>query len=135
MHTFYSWRHICISKDFVKRILILILILTIFFFWEIDLTILTILLLLINVIISLNKFYQLWTNFYLKENIKKWNHEDVQLYKHFNRTFWKRIRTNEDPMFWNDVKELQEMNTKLNTQCFSHGKKYFIPWNFRGLVV
>ena len=40
------------------------------------------------------------------------------MYEYFNRTFWRTIRENEDPMFWNDVKTLREMNRKIDQECF-----------------
>uniref|UniRef100_A0A7M5VGE9 Uncharacterized protein n=1 Tax=Clytia hemisphaerica TaxID=252671 RepID=A0A7M5VGE9_9CNID len=68
--------------------------------------------------------YHLSSN--VKAKIRSWNKEDVALYEYFNKTLWRTISENEDPLFWNDVKTLKEMNGKINKECFAEVNDDFV---------
>ena len=63
---------------------------------------------------------------HLQENIRTWNKEDTMLYNHFNETFWKKIQSVEDPLFWDDVTKFKRMNQDFDEECF---KEQHIRYN------
>ncbi|XP_077996361.1 galactosylceramide sulfotransferase-like [Glandiceps talaboti] len=52
----------------------------------------------------------------LAERISKWNNADVQLYKHFNETFWKKME-DYGPDFDKDLKKFRERQNKFYNEC------------------
>ena len=55
----------------------------------------------------------------IREKIRKQNRADVQLYEHFNKTFWKNIQA-EGEGFYSEVKQLVELREKLRVQCIGN---------------
>ncbi len=56
----------------------------------------------------------------LKKNIRRWSYADVQLYNHFNKTFWK-VLNSMGPDFWEDVKLLRDKNKIMTEVCLRKG--------------
>ena len=56
----------------------------------------------------------------LKSKIRRWSYADVQLYNHFNRTFWKVLRSM-GPDFWEEVKLLRNKNRIMRDICLRRG--------------
>ena len=56
----------------------------------------------------------------LKSKIRRWSYADVQLYNHFNKTFWKVIRSM-GPDFWEEVKLLRYKNKIMRDICLRRG--------------
>ncbi|XP_047143807.1 galactose-3-O-sulfotransferase 2 isoform X2 [Hydra vulgaris] len=50
------------------------------------------------------------------KKVLNWNKLDAAIYKHFNETFWMKIKTS-PPGFDEDVKKLKEWNTDLQSFC------------------
>lgn len=55
-------------------------------------------------------------NLETSEKIKNWNHADVMLYQHFNKTFWKKLEKYGE-QFWLDVKEFKRRNKEFKATC------------------
>ena len=51
------------------------------------------------------------------ERILKWNAADWELYKHFNKTFWKKIQDYGSVEFAKDLREFRERNNELAKNC------------------
>ena len=56
----------------------------------------------------------------LKSKIHRWSYADVQLYNHFNRTFWKVLKSM-GPDFWEEVKVLRYKNKIMSDICLRKG--------------
>lgn len=54
----------------------------------------------------------------LKRMIERWNGADVLLYRHFNKTFWNKIKSH-GKAFYRDLKELREKNSQVQQECIS----------------
>ena len=54
----------------------------------------------------------------VKEKIRKWNAADVSLYRHFNETFWKKIKQY-GPSFSHDLKYFRELLSRVYEFCVS----------------
>ena len=54
----------------------------------------------------------------VKEKIRKWNAADVSLYRHFNETFWKKIKQY-GPNFSSDLKYFRDMLSRVYEFCVS----------------
>lgn len=52
----------------------------------------------------------------IKQRIMRWNHADMMLYEHFNKTFWKKIATYGE-RFWSEVKEFKQRNSDFEKTC------------------
>ena len=52
----------------------------------------------------------------LTAKIKRWNAADVKLYKHFNRTFWRKIKQY-GSNFNRDLKHFQDLNRHISSLC------------------
>ena len=57
----------------------------------------------------------------LKSKIRQWSYADVQLYNHFNRTFWKVLKSM-GPDFWEEVKLLRYKNKIMSSLCLRRGE-------------
>ena len=57
----------------------------------------------------------------LKAQIRRWSYADVQLYNHFNRTFWKVVNSM-GPDFWEDVRILRYKNKIMSDVCLRKGE-------------
>ncbi|XP_078000542.1 galactosylceramide sulfotransferase-like [Glandiceps talaboti] len=57
----------------------------------------------------------------LAERISKWNNADVQLYKHFNKTFWQRVKEY-GPDLDKDLKKFRELQNKFYNECVDSTK-------------
>lgn len=53
--------------------------------------------------------------------LRQWNRADFMLYNHLNKTFWRKIRQQEED-FWYDVKLLKEYNKSLQEKCLVPGE-------------
>ncbi|XP_038053973.1 galactose-3-O-sulfotransferase 4-like [Patiria miniata] len=60
----------------------------------------------------------------LMEKIYKWNHADVKLYRHFNRTLWEKIHAY-GPGFWNDLETFRQINAEVTKQCLTNATMNF----------
>lgn len=56
----------------------------------------------------------------LKKKIHRWSYADVQLYNHFNRTFWKVLKSMGSD-FWEEVKILRYKNKIMSDICLRKG--------------
>ena len=56
----------------------------------------------------------------LQSKIRRWSYADVQLYNHFNKTFWKVLK-GMGPDFREEVKLLQYKNTIMRDICLRKG--------------
>ena len=56
----------------------------------------------------------------LKRKIQRWSYADVQLYNHYNRTFWK-VLNSMGPEFWDEVKILKAKNNIMSDLCLQKG--------------
>lgn len=56
----------------------------------------------------------------LKAKIRRWSYADVQLYNHFNKTFWKVVKSM-GPDFWDDVELLRYKNKIMRDICLRRG--------------
>jgi len=54
----------------------------------------------------------------VKKNILTWNHADVTLFEHFNKTFWRKVRQ-EGPSFYEDLKAFRMINQDFQAMCES----------------
>ena len=54
----------------------------------------------------------------VKKNILTWNHADVNLFDHFNRTFWRKVQQ-EGPSFYEDLKAFRKINQDYQATCES----------------
>ena len=54
----------------------------------------------------------------VKNNILTWNHADVTLFDHFNKTFWRKVQR-EGPSFYEDLKAFRKMNQDYQAMCES----------------
>jgi len=54
----------------------------------------------------------------VKKNILTWNHADVTLFDHFNKTFWRKVRQ-EGPSFYEDLKAFRKINQDYQAMCES----------------
>ncbi|XP_072016059.1 galactosylceramide sulfotransferase-like isoform X2 [Amphiura filiformis] len=52
----------------------------------------------------------------LRETIRKWNHADVLLYEHFNRTLWRKIEEY-GAEFWRDLDEFRRRMEEVSSLC------------------
>ncbi|XP_078000541.1 galactosylceramide sulfotransferase-like [Glandiceps talaboti] len=57
----------------------------------------------------------------LAERISKWNNADVQLYKHFNKTFWEKVE-DYGPNFEKDLKKFRELQNTFYNDCVDSTK-------------
>ena len=55
----------------------------------------------------------------IKERITRWNHADMMLYEHFNKTFWRKIRKY-GKEFWSELKEFKQRNKAFEKICSPH---------------
>ena len=64
----------------------------------------------------------------VREQIEAYNYADMELYRYYNTTLWKRIRTQPDHgQFWRDVRKLREMLSDLESRCGANtqlGERY-----------
>ena len=51
-----------------------------------------------------------------KHNIRKWNHADVILYQHFNKTLWRKI-DEYGPSFQTDLATFRKIKDKITKEC------------------
>ncbi|XP_072031953.1 galactosylceramide sulfotransferase-like [Amphiura filiformis] len=51
-----------------------------------------------------------------KHRIRKWNHADMLLYKHFNETLWRKIEEY-GPTFHDDLKTFRKTKDKVTREC------------------
>ena len=58
----------------------------------------------------------------VKKNIRTWNHADVTLFDHFNKTFWRKVQQ-EGPSFYEDLIEFRKINHEFQGKCQSSGYK------------
>eukprot|EP00794_Sanderia_malayensis_P006339 gene6339-7065_t len=56
----------------------------------------------------------------LKSKIRRWSYADVQLYNHYNKTFWKVLNSMGQD-FWDDVKLLRYKNKIMAEVCLRKG--------------
>ena len=56
----------------------------------------------------------------LKAKIRRWSFADVQLYNHYNKTFWKVLKRM-GPDFWEEVKLLRYKNKIMRDICLRRG--------------
>ena len=54
----------------------------------------------------------------VQENIKRWNKADVLLFNHFNRTFWRKVKT-EGPGFYRDLSAFHQRKQEIRKLCLS----------------
>ena len=54
----------------------------------------------------------------VKKNILTWNHADVTLFDHFNKTFWRKVQR-EGPSFYEDLKAFRTINQDYQAMCDS----------------
>lgn len=54
----------------------------------------------------------------LKKMIERWNGADVLLYRHFNQTFWKKIKSH-GKAFYKDLEEFRKKNREVQQSCIS----------------
>ena len=54
----------------------------------------------------------------VKKNILTWNHADVNLFDHFNRTFWRKVQQ-EGPSFYEDLVAFRKINQDYQAMCRS----------------
>ena len=54
----------------------------------------------------------------LKNMIERWNGADVLLYRHFNETFWRKIKQH-GKAFYEDLKEFRRKNLQVQSECIS----------------
>lgn len=54
----------------------------------------------------------------LKRMIERWNGADVLLYRHFNETFWKKIKMH-GKAFYRDLEEFRRKNREVKQSCIS----------------
>ena len=54
----------------------------------------------------------------VKRNILTWNHADVTLFDHFNKTFWRKV-LQEGPSFYEDLEAFRKINQDYQTMCKS----------------
>ncbi|XP_070568339.1 galactosylceramide sulfotransferase-like [Ptychodera flava] len=52
----------------------------------------------------------------LKMKLLQWNNADVYLYKHFNRTLWRKIQSY-GPTFYTDLRDFQKRLEELRNEC------------------
>ncbi|XP_072024100.1 LOW QUALITY PROTEIN: galactosylceramide sulfotransferase-like [Amphiura filiformis] len=53
----------------------------------------------------------------MKHKIKQWNIGDVELYDHFNKTFWQKVREFGEERMKMEIKELKERNDWFYQKC------------------
>lgn len=51
------------------------------------------------------------------ERIRNWNSGDLKLYKHFNETFWRKVKEYGLEEFTRDLTEFREINRGITEQC------------------
>jgi len=56
----------------------------------------------------------------LKAKIRRWSFADVQLYNHYNKTFWKVVKSM-GPDFWEEVRLLRYKNKIMKEICLRRG--------------
>ena len=54
----------------------------------------------------------------IKKNILTWNHADVTLFNHFNKTFWRKVQQ-EGHSFYEDLKAFRKINQDYQAMCES----------------
>ncbi|KAL9955546.1 hypothetical protein ACROYT_G036884 [Oculina patagonica] len=54
----------------------------------------------------------------VKKNILTWNHAEVILFDHFNKTFWRKVRQ-AGPTFYEELKTFRRINQEFQTSCES----------------
>ena len=59
---------------------------------------------------------EIHVHFLIKDEVKEYKTLDQAIYKHFNNTFWKTIKSYESA-FSSDLKELRRLNGKLESYC------------------
>lgn len=68
----------------------------------------------------------------VREDIKSWNKADFMLYKHFNRTFWRKIKA-QGPSFQKELKIFKRKNEVLTRVCLQKGN--FLDEAYTGVYV
>ncbi|XP_070546750.1 galactosylceramide sulfotransferase-like isoform X2 [Ptychodera flava] len=68
------------------------------------------------------------------ERILKWNKADVKLYKHFNRTFWKKINSY-GADFYRDLREYRTRLKQFEDECVNRNKTKLIDNRIDELVM
>ncbi|XP_072022693.1 galactosylceramide sulfotransferase-like isoform X1 [Amphiura filiformis] len=58
----------------------------------------------------------------IAEEIREWNAADVQLYRHFNKTFWRKVNEY-GPDFESDLQEFRQLQQKMLHMCIDTDKE------------
>ena len=64
-----------------------------------------------------------------REQVKTWNKIDYAIFEYYNQTFWDKIQ-NGGAKLQRDLKSLNNLNKKLDSECLDHGVHYdkSQPW-------
>ena len=56
----------------------------------------------------------------VRDRVRRWNHADVMLYEHFNRTLWRKI-SEYGPNFWRELQQFRNRVDEITVMCDNHG--------------
>ena len=68
----------------------------------------------------------------VRDDIKSWNKADFMLYRHFNRTFWRKVKA-QGPSFQRELKLFRRKRETLTRSCLQKGT--FLDEAYTGVYV